>query len=71
VHAAHAGHPIAGDEKYGDDTFNKAMRKMGLKRLFLHASSLTFTLPATERRLTVEAPLDENLQRVLKKLDIT
>ncbi|MGD9388856.1 MAG: 23S rRNA pseudouridine(955/2504/2580) synthase RluC, partial [Thioalkalispiraceae bacterium] len=37
VHAAHAGHPIAGDEKYGDDTFNKAMRKMGLKRLFLHA----------------------------------
>ena len=37
VHAAHAGHPVAGDEKYGDAAFNDAMRALGLKRMFLHA----------------------------------
>lgn len=70
VHATYSGHPIAGDSKYGDEEFNKHMRKIGLKRLFLHASSLTFTLPGTEQKLRVEAPLDEQLQSVLKKLEI-
>ena len=70
VHATHSGHPIAGDQKYGDEEFNKQMRKIGLKRLFLHASSLTFTLPGTEQRMKIKAPLDEQLQSVLKKLDI-
>ena len=45
VHAAHAGHPVAGDEKYGDTAFNEALRDLGLKRMFLHAHSLSFSWP--------------------------
>jgi len=45
VHAAHAGHPVAGDEKYGDATFNEELRALGLKRMFLHAHSLSFAWP--------------------------
>ncbi len=70
VHASHSGHPIAGDSKYGDEDFNKHMRNFGLKRLFLHASSLTFTLPGTDQKMKIEAPLDDQLQSVLKKLEI-
>src|SRR4249919_3361337 len=44
VHAAHIGHPVAGDEKYGDREFNLAMRGVGLKRLFLHAARFEFSL---------------------------
>jgi 23S rRNA pseudouridine955/2504/2580 synthase len=43
VHAAHAGHPVAGDDKYGDAAFNEAMRSFGLGRMFLHAHSLSFS----------------------------
>ncbi len=66
VHARHAGHPIAGDEKYGDSEFNRRMAGLGLKRLFLHASSLHFTLETT---VHVEAPLEEGLRQVLKQLE--
>src|ERR1700753_4303269 len=46
VHAEHAGHPVAGDEKYGDAEFNAEMRDLGLNRMFLHASSVSFEWPA-------------------------
>jgi 23S rRNA pseudouridine955/2504/2580 synthase len=72
VHATHSGHPIAGDEKYGDEAFNKQMAALGLRRLFLHANSLTFTLPLEKpRRIHVEAPLDPELTAVLRKLEST
>lgn len=45
VHARHAGHPIAGDPKYGDDDFSQFIRELGGKRLFLHAASLSAQLP--------------------------
>jgi 23S rRNA pseudouridine955/2504/2580 synthase len=74
VHAQHLGMPIAGDEKYGDDEFNRKMKSMGLKRLFLHAYSLKFHLPdpVTEKdvAITVEAPLDKELIKVLNTLKI-
>ena len=74
VHAQHLGHPIAGDDKYGDDEFNKQLRSKGLKRLFLHAFSLTFHLPDTETgeevAISIEAPLDEALVKVLTNLNI-
>lgn len=70
VHAAHSGHPIAGDTKYGDEDFNQQMKKIGLNRLFLHAYSLTFNLPETGKLLKVEASLDEQLQSILKKLEL-
>lgn len=65
VHAVHAGHPIAGDTKYGDKEFNDALRARGLRRLFLHASELRLRHPLTEAPLTITAPLAEELQTFL------
>jgi 23S rRNA pseudouridine955/2504/2580 synthase len=70
VHASHAGHPIAGDDKYGDEEFSRQMATLGLRRLFLHARSLTFTLPLEKpRRIHIEAPLSPDLEAVLRKLE--
>lgn len=70
VHATHSGHPIAGDDKYGDEGFNKQMAALGLRRLFLHANSLSFILPLEKpRRIHVEAPLDAELAAILRKLE--
>lgn len=68
VHAAHLGHPIAGDEKYGDKIFNTKMRGLGLRRLFLHASSLQFQHPISGKRIHVEAPLPADLKSLLNRL---
>lgn len=74
VHAQHLGFPIAGDDKYGDDEFNRQLKSKGLKRLFLHAFSLKFYLPDPETGedipISVEAPLDEALVNTLNKLNI-
>ena len=69
VHATHTGHPLAGDEKYGDRTFNQVMRERGLRRMFLHASRLTFIDPANDEEIVIEAPLDHTLQTVLDRLE--
>lgn len=68
VHLQHLGHPLAGDEKYGDKHFNKEMSEAGLKRLFLHAHSLRFNLPKTGKSITVAAPLTQDLQACLNHL---
>lgn len=68
VHLQHIGHPIAGDEKYGDKEFNKQIRQLGFKRLFLHAASLTFKLPSTAETIALCACLDKELLDCLKKL---
>jgi len=68
VHAAHVGNPIVGDPKYGDNQFNTLMKQKGLSRLFLHARKLTLTLPGHENPLSIEAPLDKQLQASLDKL---
>ncbi|WP_336366852.1 23S rRNA pseudouridine(955/2504/2580) synthase RluC [Marinobacter sp. C2H3] len=69
VHAAFAGHPIAGDDKYLDDAGQKAFRALGGQRLMLHARALTFRLPGSETPMTLEAPYDEAYQRVLRLLE--
>lgn len=69
VHAAHLGQPIAGDEKYGDETFNKMMVEKGLKRLFLHASALSFSLPESGQVVSVSAPLPPELRHVLDMME--
>ncbi|MGO9804512.1 MAG: RluA family pseudouridine synthase [Steroidobacteraceae bacterium] len=68
VHAAHAGHPVAGDDKYGDDAFNSGLRALGLTRMFLHASSLGFTWPQSGEPFSVNAPLPPELKTVLERL---
>ncbi|HEX2583965.1 MAG TPA: pseudouridine synthase, partial [Steroidobacteraceae bacterium] len=68
VHAAYAGHPVAGDEKYGDKPCNDSLRPFGLRRMFLHAQSLQFIKPGTTEQFTISAPLSDELQAVLKQL---
>lgn len=68
VHAQHMGHSLVGDEKYGDDDFNKEMRELGVKRLFLHAAELGFYLPEAKEKTIVKAPLAKDLAEVIKKL---
>lgn len=68
VHTQFAKHPIIGDEKYGEKEFNKKMRQLGCKRLFLHASQLEFTLNPTAKTIVLTAKLPEDLNQVLKNL---
>jgi 23S rRNA pseudouridine955/2504/2580 synthase len=68
VHAAHAGYPLAGDEKYGDAEFNERMKAAGLERMFLHAHHLSFTWPETGVEFTVSTPLPAELKAVLDRL---
>jgi len=63
VHLASQGHPIAGDDKYGDFERNKALQKQGLKRMFLHAWRLQFDHPASGERIALQAPLPPELQK--------
>jgi 23S rRNA pseudouridine955/2504/2580 synthase len=68
VHARFAGHPIAGDEKYGDEAFNKELHAMGLTRLFLHAHSIAFAWPASGEPAHFSAPLPAELRLVVDAL---
>ncbi|MDX1514638.1 MAG: RluA family pseudouridine synthase [Gammaproteobacteria bacterium] len=70
VHAAELGHPVAGDPKYGDRTFNQAMRELGLRRMFLHASEIGIVSSETNDRLIVRARLDRSLLAVLEALGL-
>ncbi|HSV53238.1 MAG TPA: RluA family pseudouridine synthase [Burkholderiaceae bacterium] len=62
VHLASAGHPIAGDDKYGDFELNKTLQKRGLKRMFLHAWRLQFQHPVVAERIELRADLPPELQ---------
>jgi 23S rRNA pseudouridine955/2504/2580 synthase len=53
VHLAHHGHPILGDDKYGDFELNKVIAKAGMKRMYLHAWRLQFTHPANQREVNL------------------
>lgn len=67
VHALHAGHPIACDERYGDPDVNAAVKKQGLKRLFLHAQSIAFPDDSgNEAHFT--APLPDDLEKLLNRI---
>lgn len=68
VHAVHAGHPIAGDDKYGEREFNRDLRAVGLRRLFLHAARLRFAHPTRGVKIDIEAPLPPELATVLERL---
>ncbi len=68
VHAAYAGHPVAGDDKYGDRERNEALKAFGLERMFLHAAAIEVRRPGTLEPLNVSAPLDADLHRVLENL---
>ena len=65
VHLASSGHAIAGDDKYGDFERNRALQKLGLKRMFLHAWRLQFTHPASAERMALQADLPPELHALM------
>ena len=74
VHLASEGHPIAGDDKYGDFELNKALQKpskthpTALKRMFLHAWRLQLTHPSTAERVELQNELTTELQSFVDSL---
>ncbi|MFT5721720.1 MAG: 23S rRNA pseudouridine955/2504/2580 synthase [Motiliproteus sp.] len=68
VHVLHAGHPIIGDPKYGDERMNRLMKAEGVKRLFLHAAELRLRLPGSTERLIIKAPMESGLKDALVRL---
>jgi 23S rRNA pseudouridine955/2504/2580 synthase len=65
VHAGFAGHPLLGDDKYGDRERNAELKRHGLKRTFLHAQSVAFEWPGSGMPFHVSAPLPAELSAVL------
>jgi hypothetical protein len=65
VHAAYAGHPLLGDDKYGDRERNAELKRHGLKRTFLHAQSVAFEWPGSGVPFHVSTPLPSELVAVL------
>jgi 23S rRNA pseudouridine955/2504/2580 synthase len=70
VHAAHAGHPVAGDERYGDKDFDAYLQRFGLRRMFLHAHSVSFEWPESGEPFSASAPLPDDLKAVLTALEV-
>jgi 23S rRNA pseudouridine955/2504/2580 synthase len=56
---------VAGDDKYGMKTYNSTLGKTGLKRLFLHAESITIPAFKGKKPMSLHAPLPEDLQDFL------
>jgi len=69
VHAQKEGHPLVGDEKYGEPSFNQDMKRFGFKRLFLHAYKLAIPM-ADGTVIEVSAPLPNELSVNLDKLRV-
>src|SRR5580693_9462216 len=65
VHASFAGHPLLGDDKYGDRARNADLKSHGLKRTFLHAQSIAFDWPGSGVPFHISAPLPAELAAVL------
>lgn len=69
VHCQSQGHEIAGDDKYGDAEFNRAMRKRKINRLMLHASSLELPSSQFTPELVVNAPLPIEFEQLIDAVD--
>ena len=68
VHAAEAGNPVVGDDRYGDRQVNAWARERGFRRLFLHARLLDFAHPGHGSAVTARAPLDPACRKLLAAL---
>lgn len=74
VHLAHEGHPIVGDDKYGDFAVNRAFARgealagHRFDRMFLHARRLRFDHPATGESIELESPLPRDCAELLQHL---
>lgn len=68
VHLASLGHPILGDDKYGDFEHNRQWQKLGLKRMFLHAWRLQFRHPVSGENMRLMSELPPELQQFIQTL---
>jgi 23S rRNA pseudouridine1911/1915/1917 synthase len=69
VHLSAIGHPIVGDDVYGERSYKEFVRKFGnMDRYFLHAAELRFTHPTTGKPLEFQSPLPPELQNLLKRI---
>jgi 23S rRNA pseudouridine955/2504/2580 synthase len=64
VHLAHAGHPIVGDDKYGDFALNRELKQ----RLLLHAAKLAFKHPLTGAAVRLESPMPAEMKAFLERV---
>ena len=62
---ASLNHPILGDTKYGDNLINKKYKKLGLRRIFLHAHSLSFFSIKESKKEVIKSNLPEDLSMFL------
>ncbi len=74
VHLAASGHPIVGDDKYGDFALNRRVARgevgaVRLERMFLHARRLCITHPATGEPLDLRSALPADCARFAQALD--
>ena len=69
VHLAHLGFPILGDEKYGEFSLNKSLKRDGLKRMALHAWRMAFKHPLTATPMECIAPLPDNIKTYIAAVD--
>jgi 23S rRNA pseudouridine955/2504/2580 synthase len=76
VHLAHSGHPIVGDDKYGDFEFNKSLARgdalpgYRFDGMFLHARRLAFDHPVSAERIELDAPLPAACVALLRQLPV-
>ena len=68
AHAHAVGMPVAGDKIYGERDQNRHLRKLGLRRQFLHASRISFSHPRTGKEVDVQSPVPDDLMSVLVNL---
>lgn len=70
-HLVQAGHPLAGDRRYGDKLFNRDLQEhFGLRRQFLHAYRLSFTHPQTGKLFNLSAPYPDDLMPIVRELKL-
>lgn len=69
VHLAHLGFPILGDEKYGDFLVNRDLKRLGLKRMALHAWRMAFRHPTSAAPLEILAPLPDGIRNYIAVVD--
>lgn len=69
VHLSAIGHPVVGDNVYGESRFKEFSKKYGSPgRYFLHAAELTFTHPKTGVAMKFASPLPDELRSLLERI---
>ncbi|HLH32470.1 MAG TPA: RluA family pseudouridine synthase [Terriglobia bacterium] len=69
VHLSAIGHPVVGDDVYGERSYKEFVKKYGpMNRYFLHAADLRFNHPTTGAPLEFHSPLPRELQSLLESI---